>query len=57
MSETEYKQMGKHSWMHLEKRGVRHIEVRILDLNPFEKLGLSVEQMNFLQIFMLYCLV
>ena len=40
----------------LEKRGVRHIEVRILDLNPFEKLGLSVEQMNFLQIFMLYCL-
>ena len=40
----------------LEKRGVRHIEVRILDLNPFEKLGLNVEQMNFLQIFMLYCL-
>ena len=40
----------------LEKRGVKHVEVRILDLNPFEKLGLSVEQMNFLQIFMLYCL-
>jgi glutamate--cysteine ligase len=40
----------------LEKRGVRHIEVRILDLNPFERLGLNVEQMNFLQIFMLYCL-
>jgi glutamate--cysteine ligase len=40
----------------LEKRGVKHVEVRILDLNPFERLGLSVEQMNFLQIFMLYCL-
>jgi glutamate--cysteine ligase len=40
----------------LEKRGVSHVEVRILDLNPFERLGLSVEQMNFLQIFMLYCL-
>ena len=40
----------------LEKRGVRHVEVRILDLNPFERLGLSIEQMNFLQIFMLYCL-
>jgi glutamate--cysteine ligase len=40
----------------LEKRGVKHVEVRILDLNPFERLGLSVEQMNFLQIFMLFCL-
>jgi glutamate--cysteine ligase len=40
----------------LEKRGVRHVEVRILDLNPFERLGLNVEQMNFLQIFMLFCL-
>ena len=40
----------------LEKRGVKHVEVRILDLNPFEKLGLSIEQMNFLQIFMLFCL-
>jgi glutamate--cysteine ligase len=40
----------------LEKRGVTHIEVRILDLNPFERMGLSIEQMNFLQIFMLFCL-
>ena len=40
----------------LEKRGVKHVEVRILDLNPFERLGLSVEQMHFLQIFMLFCL-
>ncbi len=40
----------------LEKRGVNHVEIRILDLNPFEKLGLTIEQMNFLQIFMLFCL-
>jgi glutamate--cysteine ligase len=40
----------------LEKRGVKYVEVRILDLNPFEKLGLSIEQMNFLQVFMLFCL-
>ena len=40
----------------LEKRGVKYVEVRILDLNPFEKLGLNIEQMNFLQVFMLFCL-
>ncbi|MEL7668911.1 glutamate--cysteine ligase [Methanobacterium sp.] len=40
----------------LEKRGVEYVEVRILDLNPFEKMGLSIEQMNFLQVFMLFCL-
>ncbi|AEG18130.1 glutamate--cysteine ligase [Methanobacterium paludis] len=40
----------------LEKRGVKYIEVRILDLNPFEKVGLSIDEMNFLQVFMLFCL-
>ena len=40
----------------LEKRGVEYVEVRILDLNPFEKLGLSIEQMNFLHVFMHFCL-
>lgn len=40
----------------LENRGVDYVELRILDLNPFEKLGLSLEQMNFIHIFMLFCL-
>ncbi len=40
----------------LEKRGVKYLEVRILDIDPFEKLGISIEQMQFLQVFMLYCL-
>ena len=40
----------------LKKRGVKYVEVRILDLNPFEKLGLSVQEMYFLQVFMLFCL-
>jgi len=40
----------------LEKKGVKYVEVRILDLNPFEKLGLSLEQMYFIQVFMLFCL-
>lgn len=40
----------------LEQRGVKYAEVRILDNNPFEKTGISLEQMRFLQVFMLYCL-
>lgn len=40
----------------LEKHGVKYIEVRILDINPFEKQGISVEQLHFLQVFMLFCL-
>jgi glutamate--cysteine ligase len=40
----------------LENRGVEYVELRILDLNPFEKLGLSLEQMKFIHIFMLFCL-
>ncbi|KAF5065519.1 glutamate--cysteine ligase [Methanobacterium aggregans] len=40
----------------LEKRGVKYVELRILDLNPFEKMGLSIDEMYFLQVFMLFCL-
>jgi len=40
----------------LEKRGVQYIEVRILDLNPFERIGLNIDEMYFLQIFLLFCL-
>ncbi|MCX7711398.1 MAG: glutamate--cysteine ligase [Clostridia bacterium] len=40
----------------LEKRGVKYLEVRILDLNPFEKVGISLNQMYFLHVFLLFCL-
>ena len=41
----------------LEKRGVKYVEVRILDLNPFLKTGMDLNQLQFLQVFMLYCLM
>ena len=41
----------------IEKRGVSYTEVRILDINPFERTGISLEQMYFLQVFMLFCLL
>lgn len=40
----------------LTKRGVKYIEVRILDVNPLEKIGISMEQLYFLKVFMLFCL-
>lgn len=41
----------------LQSRGVEYIEVRCVDLNPFEPLGVNAEQMYFLDVFLLYCLL
>lgn len=41
----------------LNKYGVEYIEVRCLDLNPFEPLGVNREQINFLDLFLAYCLL
>ncbi|GAB2189850.1 glutamate--cysteine ligase [Sessilibacter sp. MAH2] len=38
-------------------RGVEYLEVRCLDLNPYEPLGISRDQMLFLDTFLLYCLL
>ena len=39
----------------LKKRGVKYVEVRILDIDPFEPSGTSLQQLRFLQVFLLYC--
>lgn len=41
----------------LSKRGVEYIEVRALDVNPFSSIGITAEQMRFLDIFLVYCLL
>lgn len=41
----------------LSSRGVEYIEVRCLDLNPYEPLGISEEQIYFLDVFLLWCLL
>lgn len=41
----------------LESRGVEYIEVRCLDLDPFEPLGIGAEQVDFLDLFLLDCLL
>ena len=40
----------------LTQEGVEYIEVRCLDLNPFLPVGIDVEQIKFLDTFLLHCL-
>ncbi|MBS1202777.1 MAG: glutamate--cysteine ligase [Chromatiaceae bacterium] len=41
----------------LRRRGVRYVELRSLDVNAFEPLGVGAEQLGFLEVLMLYCLL
>lgn len=41
----------------LTERGVEYIEVRCLDLNPFLAVGISDTQIDFMDIFLSYCLL
>lgn len=41
----------------LKKRGVRYVELRSLDVNAFDPLGINETQVHFLEIFMLFCLL
>ncbi len=41
----------------LRRRGVRYVELRSLDVNAFEPVGLGMEQLRFLETLMLYCLL
>jgi len=41
----------------LRRAGVEYVEIRALDLNPFQPIGIGREQMLFLETFLLYCLL
>lgn len=40
----------------LQSRGIRYVELRSLDINPFHPNGLNQSQLEFLEIYMHYCL-
>jgi len=40
----------------IEEDGIEYVEVRLLDLNPMMKTGLSVDQLYFVHSFLLFCL-
>lgn len=39
----------------LRDRGVEYVEVRLMDLNPFEPLGINADTARFLDLFLLHC--
>lgn len=41
----------------LKKRGVRYIELRSLDVNAFDPLGINESQLHFVEALLLYCLL
>ncbi len=41
----------------LRERGVEYVEVRLMDLNPFEPVGIDAPTMHFLDVFLLHCLL
>jgi len=41
----------------LRERGVEYIEVRLLDLNPFEPIGIGAQALRFIDVFLLHCLL
>ena len=41
----------------LRERGVEYVEVRCMDLDPFEPAGIAIPTMLFLDIFLLHCLL
>lgn len=41
----------------LSQLGVEYIEVRVLDLNPYEPVGINVNEIHFLESFLMMCLL
>ena len=41
----------------LRERGVEYVEVRLMDLDPFETVGIGTRTMQFLDVFLLHCLL
>lgn len=39
----------------LARGGVEYVEVRALDVNPFVETGISLEQVDFIDLFLIYC--
>jgi len=41
----------------LKRRGVSYVELRSVDINPLEPLGITLSQLRFLEVFLLFCLL
>ncbi|MFV0555914.1 MAG: bifunctional glutamate--cysteine ligase GshA/glutathione synthetase GshB [Lactovum sp.] len=51
------KTQSKHLLEDLKKDKIKYIEIRNIDINPYEKGGISVSQIEFLRALICYCLI
>ncbi|MDN5304525.1 MAG: glutamate--cysteine ligase [Fusobacteriaceae bacterium] len=40
----------------LSENGIEYLEIRMLDLNPFNKIGLELKDLEFIHLFLIFCL-
>ncbi len=45
---------GKYTVQALKEKGVQHIELRMIDVNPFSDQGLDIRDLRFLQLFLIW---
>ena len=50
-------QQGERPLHALRERGVEYVEVRLLDLNPFESMGIAAPTLRFIDVFLMHCLL
>lgn len=50
-------QSGEQPTCALKRAGVEYVEIRALDLDPFEPTGLNGQQVEFLEVLLLFCLL
>ena len=50
-------QRGERPLHALRERGVEYVEVRLMDINPFESMGISASTMRLIDMFLLHCLL
>lgn len=48
---------GERPTLALQRAGVAYVEIRALDINPFDPVGITLEQMRFMQVLLVSCLL
>jgi len=48
---------GERATQALQRGGVEYVELRALDISPFDPVGISQKQIKFLEVFSIYCLL
>ncbi|MEW9889770.1 MAG: glutamate--cysteine ligase [Candidatus Symbiodolus clandestinus] len=46
---------GERPWQALQNVGITYVEIRALDINPFSAVGVTADQLRFLDLFLVWC--